>query len=125
MQPLGHARWSLQPLDDGLVELEVADRISKVSVRQTLTNQLEALTEEILVRPAETSADFVCAMENVLDVSSIRRKPELHGTMPDMPAAVALQAETLEMAASDGRQRERKIRVWCRSATGHPRRAAT
>jgi len=52
--PEGHARWTLQPRGDRLVELEVVDSIGKETVRQALKKKGDqALAEGMLVYPAE------------------------------------------------------------------------
>ena len=74
--PEGRAGWTLRLLADRLVEWEVVESISPETVRQTLkeTNSRprsatgQALAERVLADPAEGSAEFVCAMEDVLEV---------------------------------------------------------
>ena len=55
----------LQLLADRLVER--AKSISK-TVRQTLKKTNSSPPERMLVRPPKASAEFVCAMEDVLEV---------------------------------------------------------
>jgi Homeodomain-like domain len=43
--PKGRKRWSLRPLADKLVELEVVDDISYETVRQTLKKRTQAVAE--------------------------------------------------------------------------------
>jgi transposase len=67
--PEGHARWTLQLLADKLVQLEIVDSISPECVRATLKkNDLKPWRKEQWVIPPKGNADFVCAMEDVLEV---------------------------------------------------------
>ena len=50
--PKGRAGWTLQMLADGLVEMEIVDRISTETVRRTLKKLPQALAERMLVPPA-------------------------------------------------------------------------
>lgn len=53
---------------DRLVALEVVDRVSPETVRKTLKKRIEALAAGHVVPAGAPSAEFVCAMEDVLDV---------------------------------------------------------
>ena len=67
--PEGHARWTLRLLGDKLVELEVVDRIHKETVRKALEkNNLKPWRKQCWCIPPKANAEFVCAMENVLEV---------------------------------------------------------
>lgn len=66
--PAGHAAWTLQLLADGMVRLGHAESISYESVRQLLKkNELEPWRVKEWVIPT-ASGEFVCAMEEVLEV---------------------------------------------------------
>ena len=70
--PEGRASWTLKLLADQLVECEIVGTISTETVRQALKKKrTEAVAEAELVHPARSggqSAEFVCAMEDVLEV---------------------------------------------------------
>lgn len=68
--PEGRSDWTLQLLADRLVEHQIVDSISHECVRQTLKkNELKPWQNKCWVIPPEENADFVCAMEEVLEVS--------------------------------------------------------
>ena len=65
----GRAGWTLTLLADRLVECEVVDCISTETVRQTLqNNELKPWLKECWCIPPGSSSEFVCAMEDVLEV---------------------------------------------------------
>ena len=65
----GRAGWTLKLLADRLVECEVVDCISTETVRQTLqNNELKPWLKECWCIPPGSSSEFVCAMEDVLEV---------------------------------------------------------
>ncbi|MEZ5577726.1 MAG: IS630 family transposase [Candidatus Competibacteraceae bacterium] len=67
--PEGRANWTLRLLAERLVELEVVDAISPECVRMTLKkNALKPWLRTQWVIPPQANAEFVCAMEDVLDV---------------------------------------------------------
>jgi transposase len=67
--PKGRAAWTLQLLADKLVELRVVDAISDETVRAVLKrNALKPWLKEQWCIPPAASAEFVCAMEDVLEV---------------------------------------------------------
>ena len=67
--PDGYKQWTLRLLADKMVELEYIDSISHESVRQVLKkNELKPHKRLCWVIPPEQNADFVCQMEQVLDV---------------------------------------------------------
>jgi transposase len=67
--PRGRAAWTLRLLADQLVELEIVDTISIETVRQALKkNELKPHLKEQWCIPPEADAEFVCAMEDVLEV---------------------------------------------------------
>jgi hypothetical protein len=69
--PAGYARWTVRLLADQLVEREVVDSISKDTVQRTLKkNELKPWLKEQWVLPKQANADFVYAMEDVLEVYS-------------------------------------------------------
>lgn len=67
--PDGYKQWSFRLLADKMVELEYIDSLSHESVRQVLKkNELKPHKRLCWVIPPEQNADFVCQMEQVLDV---------------------------------------------------------
>ena len=62
--PEGRASWTLKLLDDQLVECEVAPRRF---ARRLKKNALKPWLKQSL-HPARSGAEFVCAMEDVLEV---------------------------------------------------------
>ena len=66
--PQGRARWTLRLLANKLVELEIVDSISKDAVHGVLKNELKPWLKEQWVLPKPQDADYVAAMEDVLEV---------------------------------------------------------
>ena len=68
--PAGYARWSLRLLADKTVELQILDEpISHETVRQVLqANELKPWLRKEWCIPPGRSAEFVCHMEDVLEV---------------------------------------------------------
>ena len=67
--PEGRASWTLKLLADQLVECEIAGTISTETVRQALKkNELKPWLKQSWCLPPGQSAEFVCAMEDVLEV---------------------------------------------------------
>ena len=67
--PEGYARWTLRLLGDKLVELEVVDSIHRETVRKALKkNNLKPWRKQCWCIPPKANAEFVCAMEDVLEV---------------------------------------------------------
>ncbi|MEM9410246.1 MAG: IS630 family transposase [Planctomycetota bacterium] len=67
--PEGRSRWTLRLLADRLIALEVVDSVSHECVRATLKkNELKPHLKEQWVIPPEKNAEFVAAMEDVLEV---------------------------------------------------------
>ena len=67
--PAGRVCWTMQLLADKLVELEIIESIGREAVRTTLKkNVLQPWRKEQWVLPPEQNADFVCAMEDTLEV---------------------------------------------------------
>jgi len=67
--PEGRSDWTLKLLADRLVEHKIVDSISTECVRQTLKkNELKPWQNKCWVIPPTEDADFVCAMEDVLEV---------------------------------------------------------
>ena len=73
-QSKGRVGWTLKLLADRLVECEIVESISPETVRQTLKKRTQAPVlqrgrlwlKECWCIPPQGSADFVCAMEDVL-----------------------------------------------------------
>ena len=68
--PEGRARWSLRLLADQVVELEITDEpVSHETIRKTLAaNELKPWLKEEWCIPPEQNGEFVCHMEDVLEV---------------------------------------------------------
>lgn len=68
--PQGHARWSLRLLADQAVALEIVDEpVSHETVRQTLkANELKPWLKKEWCIPPEHNGEFVCQMEEILEV---------------------------------------------------------
>jgi len=67
--PTGHARWTLKLLADELVSLEVIDSVSPATVGRALKkNELKPWQKKEWCIPPKANAEFVCKMEDVLDV---------------------------------------------------------
>jgi len=75
--PTGHARWTMRLLADQMVELEYIDSVSHETVRQALlTNELKPWQKEEWCIPPEPSGEFVCHMEDVLEVYTRPEGPQ-------------------------------------------------
>lgn len=67
--PEGQGRWTLRLLADKMVELEYIENISHESVRKVLKeNEIKPWQKKEWCIPPEENAEFVCSMENVLEV---------------------------------------------------------
>ncbi|WP_154724881.1 IS630 family transposase, partial [Candidatus Contendibacter odensensis] len=67
--PEGRSHWTLQLLADRRVELNVVESISPECVRVTLKkNELKPWLRQQWGIPPQANAEFVCAMEDVLEV---------------------------------------------------------
>ncbi|HZF14240.1 MAG TPA: IS630 family transposase [Thermoanaerobaculia bacterium] len=67
--PEGQARWTLRLLADQMVILEYVESISYETVRSVLKkNEIKPHLKECWCIPAEHNAEFVCRMEDVLEV---------------------------------------------------------
>ena len=66
--PQGRASWTLRLLADQLVECNIVERISTETVRRRSKNVLKPWLKQCWCLPPQSSAGFVCAMEDVLEV---------------------------------------------------------
>ena len=66
--PGGRAGWTLTRMGERRVEMGVVDRIATETVRGTLKNSLKPWRSHQWCIPPRKNADFVAAMEDVLDV---------------------------------------------------------
>lgn len=67
--PQGYVRWTLRMLAARMVELEIVPSISHETVRQTLkNNEIKPWQKKQWVIPPKGNAEFVAAMEDVLEV---------------------------------------------------------
>jgi len=75
--PEGSARWTLRLLADRMIELEYVDSLSHESVRQVLKkNELKPWQKKEWCIPPDEDANFVCAMEDVLEIYKKPYDPE-------------------------------------------------
>lgn len=67
--PEGRSRWTLRLLSDRLVEMKVIESVSPSTVGRTLkTNDLKPWQKREWCIPPDSNAEFVCKMEDVLDI---------------------------------------------------------
>ncbi|MCK5478827.1 MAG: IS630 family transposase [Methylococcales bacterium] len=67
--PQGYNRWNLRLLANTMVVLDYVDSVSPETVRQVLKkNAIKPWQRKEWCIPARENADFVCAMENILDI---------------------------------------------------------
>ena len=67
--PEGRRHWTLKLLAGRLVALELVDSVSPENGPQDVKkNELKPWRREMWCLPGKPSAEFVCAMEDVLDV---------------------------------------------------------
>ncbi|MDS4020410.1 MAG: IS630 family transposase [Candidatus Competibacter sp.] len=101
--PAGRSRWTLQLLADRLVELEVVESISPECVRMTLKkNELKPWLRKQWVIPPEANADFVCAMEDVLEVYTRPYDPARPVVCLDEPSKQLVVETRLPIPAEPG-----------------------
>jgi len=75
--PTGHVRWTLRLLAGRLVKLEYIDAVSHETVRQSLLgNELKPWQEEEWCIPPEQNGEFVCRMEDILDIYTQPEDPK-------------------------------------------------
>ncbi len=60
--------WTLKLLAGRLVEMEIVERISEETVRKTLKKEIKPWLKHYWCIPPHRSAQFVAAMEDVLDI---------------------------------------------------------
>ena len=74
--PEGRARWTLRLLADKMVELEYVGSVSHETVRQVLKkNEIKPWQKTEWCIPPEANAEFVCHMEEVLEVYKRHKDP--------------------------------------------------
>ena len=67
--PSVRARWTLRLLADKMVEFKYVDSVSHETVRKVLkTNEIKPWQKKEWCIPKESNAEFVCDMEDVLEV---------------------------------------------------------
>ena len=67
--PEGYARWSLRLVADRLVALEIIDSLSHETVRKVMrANELKPWLKAEWCIPPEHSGEFVCHLEDILEV---------------------------------------------------------
>ena len=65
--PEGYARWSIRLLQNRVVELEIVDNIGRETVRRSLKQDPRHWRTKCWCIPPKANAEFVCAMEDVLE----------------------------------------------------------
>ena len=91
--PDGRAGWTLHLLADRLVEREIVESISPETVRRTLKKRFKPWLRESWCIPPKASAEFVCAMEDVLEV--------YHRRFEDNEVLVCLDETSKQLVAGD------------------------
>lgn len=67
--PEGRSRWTLKLLANQLVELEIMENVSPATVGRALKkNELKPWKKKEWGIPPAMNAEFVCRMEDVLDI---------------------------------------------------------
>ena len=67
--PLGHSRWTIRLLRKRVVELEIVEEVGRETIRTVLKrNELKPWLTKRFCIPPEANEEFVCNMEDVLDV---------------------------------------------------------
>jgi hypothetical protein len=74
--PKGRKRWTLQLLEEQVVELKIVDRASDNTIGRTLKNLLKPHLQKQWVIPPDANAAFVAGMEDVLEVYQRPHDPE-------------------------------------------------
>lgn len=76
--PEGCARWTLRLLADRAVEIGIIDDVSHTSIHRLLrTNKLKPHISSYWCIPKEASAEYVAAMEDILDTYQLPRDPDV------------------------------------------------
>ena len=74
--PEGHSRWTLSLLADKLIQLKVVNQISDCTVGRALKkNELKPWQRKEWCIPSSKSAEFICAMEDVLSIYKLPHDP--------------------------------------------------
>jgi transposase len=67
--PLGHSQWSIRLLRKNVVELHIVEEVGRETIRLVLKrNELKPWLTKRFCIPPEANEEFVCNMEDVLDV---------------------------------------------------------
>jgi DDE superfamily endonuclease len=67
--PTGHSRWTVRLLRKKVVDLEITEEVGRETIRLVLKkNELKPWLNKRFCIPPEANEEFVCAMEDVLDV---------------------------------------------------------
>lgn len=106
--PAGYARWSLRLLADKAVALDIVDGpISYETVRQALqANELKPWLRKEWCIPPEQNGEFVCHMEDILEV--YRRTPDPRRPlicMDEMPYQLIAETRTPQLLQNSGVRR--------------------
>ena len=79
--PKGRKRWTLQLLEEAVVELNIVERASDITIGRALKNTLKPHLQRQWVIPPDANAAFVANMEDVLEVYH-----QPHDSMPPWSA---------------------------------------
>ena len=101
--PEGRGRWTLRLLAGKVVELGFAPSISPETVRQMLKKRAEALATEEWCIPA-VSAEFVAAMEDVLDLYEEPYDPQRPTVCFDETSTQLIGESRIPLPARPGRR---------------------
>ena len=74
--PKGRKRWTLQLLEEAVVELNIVARASDNTIGRTLKNTLQQHLRKQWVIPPDANAAFVANMEDVLEVCHRPHDPQ-------------------------------------------------
>lgn len=102
--PKGQARWTMPLFADKLVELKIVESISGETVRKTLQkNEIKPWLREQWVIPPDANAEFVCQMEEVLDVDQRPFDPKRPLVTIDEAMKPLIRGSTFDRQAGDSR----------------------
>ena len=104
--PAGRSRWTLQLLSEKIVELVDADSVSKETVRRRLEeNHLKPWQQKMWCIP-KVDADFVCRMEDILDLYAEEHDPKKPVVCFDESPLQLVGETRLPIAAKPGKPKK-------------------
>jgi hypothetical protein len=102
--PAGRARWTLELLEEKVVELKIVERASDNTIGRTLKrNVLRPHLKEQWVIPPDANAAFAAAMEDVLDVYQRPHDPERPLVCVDETSKQLIAETRVPITAKPGR----------------------